>query len=666
MPGSSPAGYQAPPLSSNWLAYYEASKNVTIGGVAVSNYGKVDSWLPVVGSGSLVQATDANRMRLRTTSGFKEVVYQDQSESNRTLADSTVSINKQACTIFVLVELGSLIVNGIAESHTLVSIPTAGTTGELYLYKAGSSRFYVAWKDGTGTYVSALEPSSSLNLIGVTLSTGAVQVHCNGSSETLAAAALSAGTVTGFRLNYGTLLYNEQGAYHVVVLYNKALDAGEVAQVVTWGRAREAIYPADSDVTQHLYMAGASRAVGYHPSGNLSHGRQIAARNSKRLFRIGAFGGLSISAMLTRVKVEYGLLGEGSSYSVGTRWNNPNKRQVVIMEIPTADTTSSVASATQIANLSLIRQEFRSSGYELLCNALAPVQSWSGAQQTIADDINTAMAALDQRRYGKFHALPTELSDPSDLTYFNADGIHYTKAGYDVLYSENLVHVESMLASPVPNIKGYWSLNGDLLDNSGYSRDLTAINSPTYETGLNGSQCLRCYTTGSHAAKFYAPTRSWDTLPLTVVCWFKKPATGFAVILCKEADAGGSKNWLMYVHSGNTIRINVTGATTAELSSGITASTDTWYGMAMVLTNSDMKIYTTNAGGDPSTFALRNTDTWSAGAQTPNASTGRGALRIGNNLDAGASDIFVQGVRIYFEEKTLAQLQAMTPEGSDI
>ena len=661
-------GVAAPPLSSFYSAYYDASKNTTLSGVAAANYGKVDSWLPVMGSGSLVQGTDANRMRLRKLAGFKEVIYQDQSESSRTMADSTVVIDKRACTIFVLVELGSLIVNSIAESHTLVSIPTAGTTGELYLYKAGSSRFYVAWKDGTGTYVSALEPASSLNLIGVTLSTGAVQVHCNGASETLAAAALSAGSVTGFRLNYGTLLYNEQGAYHAVVLYNKALDAGEVSQVTDWGRQRGAVYPADSDVVQHLYMAGASRAVGYHPSGNLSHGRQIAARDPKRLFRIGAFGGLGIGAMLTRVRVEYGLLGEGSGYPVGTRWNNPNKRQVVLMEIPTADTTSSVASATQIATLSTIRQEFRASGYNLLVNALAPVQSWSGAQQTIANDVNAAMAALDQRRYGKFHALPTELSDPSNLTYFSADGVHYTKAGYDVLFNDNVTHIESMLALSVTSLRGYWPLNGDLMDNSGWERDMSLLNSPTFETGLNGSQCLRCYTTGNHAAKFYAPTRSWDTLPLSVVFWFKVPSLGSSErLICKEADALGSKNWVIYKKWNNNIVIGVTDATTSELESGFTVTADTWYGVAMVLdATNGIKLYTTNAGGDPATFALRNTATWSAGAVIPNAGTGRGNLRFGNNIDSGASNCFIQGVRIYFAELNLSGLQAMTPEGSDV
>lgn len=653
-------GLIPPPLSSDYLAYYEASSNATLSGSPATNYGKIDQWVPVSGTGSLVQATDANRMRLRTTSGFKQVIYQDQSESSRTLADSTVSINRQACTIFVLVELGSLIVNGVAESHTLVSIPTAGTTGELYIYKAGNSRFYVAWKDGTGTYVSSLEPSSSMNLIGVTLSTGAVQVHCNGSSETLAAAALSAGSVTGFRLNYGTLLYGEQGAYHAIVIYNKALSAGEVASVVTWGRTRGAIYPADSDVTQHLYMTGASRAVGYHPSGNLSHGRQIAATNPKRLFRIGAFGGIGISALLTRARVELGL---GASYPVGTRWQNPTKRQVVIMEIPTADTSSSVASATQIANLTIIREEIKSSGYELLVNGMPYANSWSGAQRTICDEVNAAMAALDTRRYGKFHAVPTELSDPSNLTYFNADGVHYTKAGYDVLYEANRVHIESMFTRPVSTLKGIWTLNGDYLDNSGYSRDLVAINSPTFVAGLNGKQCLQCAATGSHAARQNNTYRCYDSLPLTVVVWLNQHtagADGFALV--KLSATGGSKVWYIYrQNSSSTIRSLMTD-TVGECSSGGTYSVNNWYGIAMVLDSTNgMRLYTTSAGGDASTFALRDTKAWSSSPVVPNAGTGSGELRIGNLSDTSASNVKIQSPQIYLEALTLSQLQGLTP-----
>jgi len=507
-----------------------------------------------------------------------------------------------------------------------------------------------------------------MNLIGVTLSTGAVQVHCNGASETLAAVALSAGTVTGFRLNYGTLLYNEQGAYHSIVVYNKALSVGEVASVFSWGRARGAIYPADSDVIQQLYMTGASRAVGYHPSGNLSHGRQIAAANPKRLFRIGAFGGISIPALQTRSRVEYGLLGEGSSYSVGTRWNNPTKRQVVIMEIPTADTSSSVASATQITNLTAIRQEIKCSGYDLLMNAMPYANSWSGAQRTICDEINAAMAALDTRRYGKFHALPTELSDPSNLTYFNADGVHYTKAGYDVLYNENKVHIESMFTRPVSTLKGIWTLNGDYLDNSGYSRDLTAINSPTFVAGLNGQQCLQCAATGSHAARQHAPFRCYDYLPLTVVAWVNQYTGGAdSWFVAKEADAGGSKVWNLYrKNSTSQLRSFVTDLTAELIASDKTYSAGTWYGMALQLDNSGGKLYTTDAGGDATTFALRDTKAWSATPTIPNAGTGRGHLRIGCTYDTFAFNVKVQSPQIYLEALSLSQLQALSPGNSTL
>ncbi len=659
------SGAPLPPLTANLLAFYDANYGTTLSGSPAVNYGKIDGWAPKKGTaGSLLQGTDANRMRLRNA-GATPVVYQWQADSSRTMAESTLVINKRDCSAFVLIELGQLIVNGIAENQTILSLP--GGVGELYLNKASASHFKVAWKDGTGSYVSSLVPASSLNLIGLTLSAGAVVVHCNGESETLAAVALASGTVTGFRINFGTLAYGDAWGYHCIAIYDHALTGGELDLVEAWGQARKAIYPSDTTITQHLFTTGASRSVGYHPEGNIDHGRRLSLDAPKRPFWKLGFGGLNTSSLLTRAKAELTTQEEGSSFKPGDGFHRPTINQVVVIEVPVADVTSGTAEATIISNLTALRQAIKLSGYQCVMNALAPVSSWDAGQLTKMTNINSAMAALDTRRYGDFVVLPTELSNASDLTYFYSDGIHYTKAGYDVLYSLLKPYVDNYYTRTVTTNKGHWSLNGTFEDDSGCQRDLQAINTPTFETGLNGHQCVRCYTTGNHAVKYHSAARCWDSLPLTMVAWFKVPSLGSSeIILCKQSDSGGSKNWALYKKWNNKIVASVSDVSVGELETSFMVTADTWYGVAMILDAANgLRLYTTDAGTsttvNPSTFALRGTSGWTSTPVVPFAASGRGALRIGCSSDTGCSNIFVQDVESYFEARTLSQLQALVP-----
>lgn len=637
-----------PPGTANLLAYYEAGVNTTLSGSPATNYGKIDSWLPKAGTGGLAQVTDANRLRLRSAGGTK-VVYSWTKETSRTMADSVLVIDKQDCSAFVLVELGILMANASASSQTLISLP--GGVGELYVYKGVGNYFKVAWKDGTGTYVSSLMPASSLNLIGVTLSSGAVVVHCNGQSETLAAAALSAGTVTGFRLNYGTLAYGEMTGYNAIVIYDHALDAGELAEVEEWGKGR-AVYITDEAVTQHLFMSGASRACCYYS--HLDHGRGLALEG-KRLFGYCGFPGVTID---NAYNISRPILGHGSA--LGTGFNRPDKNQVVILESPTADIAADGVEATIIANMTSLRQTLRARGYFVVHNAMPPATGWSPSVLTKMTNLNAAMAALDSRRYGIHCSTPTELSDPTDLNFFDADGLHYVDAGTDVLKASNKPHVDTYFAKTITSVKGKYEFNGSLLDTSGYERDLIAINSPTYASGLNSKQCLVCTSTGNNAAKSWHSGREMDSLPLTVFGWFKPDSNGVNVnFVRKTSSAGGSKNWYIYRHSGGTVRAAMNDAG-AEINSGGSYTAGNWYFAAIVISAGyGIKLYLSTAGGDASTAALAGQSAWTSGAVTPVTSSG--FLRWGNDGDTSCSNVSIQGGEVRFEEMSLAQLQALTP-----
>lgn len=642
------SGPTPPPLFANWLAYYEASSNVTVSGVAPANYGKIDSWLPKSGSGGLLQATDANRLRLRS-SGGTTVVYSWTKETSRTMADSVLVIDKQNCSAFVLVELGILMANASASSQTLLSLP--GGVGELYVHKAIGNYFKVAWKDGTGTYVSSLMPASSLNLIGVTLSTGSVVVHCNGASETLAAAALSAGTVTGFRINYGTLAYGEMTGYNAIVIYDHALDAGELTEVEEWGKGR-AVFITDEAVTQHLFMSGASRACCFYS--HMDHGRGLSLEG-KRLFGYCGFPSVSIDNALNISSLTL-----GHSSALGTGFNRPDKNQVVIVESPTLDIAADGVEATIIASMTSLRQTLRARGYFVVHNAMPPATGWSPSVLTKMTNLNAAMAALDSRRYGIHCSTPTELSDPTNLTYFDADGLHYVDAGTDVLKALNKPYVDAYFAKTITTVKGKYEFNGDLLDTSGYERDLIAINSPTYASGLNGKQCLVCTSTGNNAAKSWHSNREMDNLPLTVFGWFKPNSNGVNVIFVKKTSvAGGSKNWYIYRHSGGTVRAAMTDAG-SEINSGGSYTAGNWYFAAIVISSGyGIKLYLSTAGGDASTAFLAGQSAWTSGAVTPVTSSG--FLRWGNDGDTSCSNVSIQGGEVRFEEMSLAQLQALTP-----
>lgn len=639
-------GPTPPPLSSDILAYYEATSNTTLSGSPAANYGTISSWLPVAGSGGLAQGTSGNRLRLRSITS-RPVVYSATDESSRTMADTTLVIDKQDCSIFLLVELGILMANSVASSQTLISF----TGGELYVYKAIGAYFRVAWKDGTGTYVSSLVPASSLNLIGVTLSTGTVVVHCNGQSETLAAVALAAGTVTGFAINNGTLAYGDSTGYSAIVIYDHAFDSGELAEVMKWGRGR-AIYIGDSEITQHIFGAGASRSCMHYAEGKLDHILQLSLEG-RRLHGICGFPGTTIAGSQSLGSVPLAL-----NNPPGTAFNRSTATQVVILESATGDVVADGVEATIITNMTAYRALLRQYGYFVVHNAMAPIEGWNASRLTKMANLNTAMAALDPRRYGVHVPLPPELSDPTNRTYFTTDGTHYTKATGDVLKALNKPYVDEYYSRTLTTLKASWPLNGDYLDDSGYDRDLVALNSPTFVAGLGGKQCLLCATTGNHAARTALGGREYDAPELTVTAWFKVSSLGNTeYIVCKQSGTGGSKNWALYKKWNNKIVAAMSDVSVIELETSFTVTTNTWYGVGMIIdATNGLRLYVTDAGGDPATFALRGTSAWAGSPVLPNS----GPLRVGCSDDASCSNIYVQKPQMRFEALSLAQLQALT------
>jgi hypothetical protein len=272
------------------------------------------------------------------------------------------------------------------------------------------------------------------------------------------------------------------------------------------------------------------------------------------------------------------------------------------------------------------------------------------------------MTGIDERRYGKTIAVPAELVSSSDLTYYDADTIHLTKAANDLFLRDAKSSLDAYMAVPVTTLQTHCTFNGTYQDDSGYERDFAAINAPSFISGLWGRQALRCLKTGNHAARQQVVFRNLDYLPLTVMIWARTTVTGdFAYFVSKESDAGGSNTWQIAKKWDETIICNPTG-----LAAGLTATGSfndgVWRCMAMVLDATGGKLYV-STDHYPANLTLRDSQAWATTPVTPNTGSGRGHLRVGSYSDTGTYNSDVQDLHLWFESKSLAQLQAVTVSG---
>lgn len=652
-------GVIPPPDSASYLSYYEASSGTTLSGSPSSSYGKIDTWAPVAGSGDLVQATDAQRPRKRTAN---TLVYNNPKEANLNASDTTLSINRRASSFFCLAENDRLVVISSAENKVIMSLP--GGVGDLYILCSTSPvHATLHWKDASGTYNTGIKCVSSLALYGVVLGASGIKIVMNDQSYDIGTP-LSAGTTTGWDLFKGSFAGGQDrliGGVESMVWYDKEVDAGELTDIRSWAVARKAVFSANT--TKQFFVSGASRSQGYYAEGNLGTGRQFdLQRRGSLLYHNFGFGGVTAAQLRSITESTLGI----NNAAVGSGTHNPLKRQVLYCSCPTNNLTDGLSAATIIADLATYRERVRAYGYDLVFGLIAPRGGLTGPQETKRLDINAGMRALEARQYGYTLEIPTELQDPSVYTnplLYDPDEIHHLKLAFDYELRDAQATLDSYIDTAVPAVQGLWSLNGDLLDYSGYYRDMVAIGSPTFTTGLNGGLALVCTSGGVGAAKTKVVYRNYDTLPLTMVCWFQGKAAADDYCMMKFPASGNI--WTIQRHNGTSqVRCSVTG-----VAGGTVNATDksyvanTWYGAALVIDSvNGARVYTTDAGGDPATFALRNTSAWSAGAVVPSTGSGAGALRIGSyNSDATTTSTWVQGARVIFSELSLAQLQALSP-----
>lgn len=654
--GIAGGGSSLPPNLSDIAVYYSASLNTTLSGSPSTNYGKIDNWAPAIGTGDLVQATDAQRNRFR--SAPLQVVYNNFSEAFLNLDNTTISINRRAASFFAVVENERCYAFGTAENRVLMSIPGIG---DLYISCPNTSAHAtLVWKDAGGDHDTGFKVMSSVCLVGVVLDAASIRVYLNDQVFTVGTP-LSAGSTTGFSLFQGSFVGGQDrfvGGIAEAVWYSKALSAGEVITVQDWAKSKGAAFNSNAGITKHLLVGGDSLASGYHAEGNLSTARRhyLQLGTSSAMYHNLGFGGMQAATFNT---VIWPICGT-NYHPVGVGLHNFNRRQVMLMMLGSNDLVGADSAVTITNNLLTIREFLKMYGYLVVYMCIPPRNGLTGPQETKRLAVNANMMSADFRRYGVSVDVPGLLTNPLDLNYYDPDGIHLKKAGFDLYYTSVQTAVDDYMARPVTTVQVNAPLNGNLQDTSAFERDFTAIGSPTFIPGLFNRQALRC-TAGGNAAKGYQPLGHLDYLPLTIICWAKTTVTGaFAYFVSKQSDTGGSQVWSIAKKWNEHIVAGVSGLT-GELDYSGTFNDDVWRAIALVIDNSGGKLYV-SSDSDPANFALRDSKAWSTVPVVPVTVTGRGELRLGSYNDATTYASDLQDVSVRFEALSLAQLQAIVPE----
>lgn len=644
-----------PPDSASYLAYYEASSGTTLSGSPSSSYGKIDTWAPVVGSDNLVQATDADRPLLRTVDST--LVYNWVKDSTRDFDNTTLSIDRRASSFFCLAEVDKLMVTVGTEELCLMSLP--GGVGDLYVRNSTSNN-NLYWKDGSGTYDTGISAVSSLALYGVVLGVSGIKIVMNELSYDVGTP-LSAGTTTGFSLFTGSVANKLIGGFGAAVWYNVAADSTLLASVRAWAKVRKAIFA--EDVDREYYAAGASLANGLYAEGGLNFSRQLAISNDW-YYRNFGLGGAGYGSLYTNAGAKLGI----TNLAVGSGTHNFAKRQALFVKLPTNDLPGADSAATIATGFTNFLEPAKAYGYQVYYSLIAPRGDLTAPQETKRLDVNTAMRLLDERRYGKRLEIPVELQDPSvssDLTYYDADTIHWTKTAFDLDVRDGGATMVSLVDASLPadGLQGYWPLDGDYRDESGYERDTAALNSPTFISGLWGRQAIRCTQTGNNGVKQPWVYRNYDYPYLTRMIWFRvNGGASSCVLMCKESDAGGSKTWNIVKNFAGTVTAFVSDLTSPTLTASGSYADNAWRCVALVTDDVGGKLYL-SSDEYPSNLTLRASSPWATTPVTPNTGSGRGHLRFGGNTDTSTRDMDLQDAHLWFGALTLEQLQAVTVEG---
>lgn len=644
------AGLLCPP--GTLQAYYEASLGtLDAGDAAADNFEKIKTWSDLAGGAGahpLVQATSGNQPRARKSTTIP-LIYTNFKEEVATIAlnNTTLPVNRRAASFFALVELDILVVVSVATERIIMSLP--GGVGDLISYTSTTNNAVLRWRDASGTTTTTIELKSGLALVGVAFDAGEIRLFYNDQSHTIATP-LTAGTTTGFSLFDGSVGTIAVGGFNCAGWYDHAIDSTELADLRAWAVERKALSTSSLDVI----VAGASLGIGCFTQsasaddggGNLNALRKYIIQRADCSYRNISFAGTTTAQQKNNIGLH--LTGNLAAANASGSFHNTSNMQLLVYFCPTNDVQAGTAEATIITNLTDARVQARAYGYQVIMLGMTPWASWDAAKLTKMNNVNAAMAALDSRQYGTFIPRPALLDDPTNLTYYDADGVHLKNAGFDVLYDVIKPVADSLLAVSPSLLQTYISMNGDLLDSSPYQRDWEEVGSPTYVSGNWGRPALRCSSSGYARGK-----TSWgETSAILWSCmfWMRTSAAGTIPVFSKYWTA--TAPWYFQRHSGGSLRLTTPGLSTA-ISSSTYFADGNWHCVAASVDSDGLRLYS-SADEYPANLVLQATS-----LGTPAIPVTTSPFRVASDGGTGVSIDF-QDVHWWFGSKTLAEFQAIS------
>ena len=343
---------------------------------------------------------------------------------------STFTWDRQASSIFIVQRRP-------AASSGTVGNTALATVGIWHMGTSGSSDG-LYYSTQQLTYVNGTTNSTGFrgcdNIETLYRVAGTSQVLLGIGKQSTTVSAAAAGTLTGGYLgNWDTLAFPiDVGSVLGVLVYNRELTSGEVASVQTF---IESYYGGEtSTYDKMVVMDGDSttRGVG---SGNLHYygwPDQMARlfTNQPRYSKVAQGGQFAADAAFKAGTRTTDQLAWGSTY--GTR--------TVTLLIGINDiATGGSSAATLEANITTWATAVRAAdaGVKILGITILPYSALTGPQDTIRTTVNTWILGGGGGVYDYTYdaANATNLTDSTNTTYYSADHLHPTAAGYAIIAS---------------------------------------------------------------------------------------------------------------------------------------------------------------------------------------------------------------------------------------
>lgn len=407
------------PLSSLTAHWVGASMQTTL-----SQGSTVTSWPDSSGnSNSATAGTGSPTFNLQTVSGKPGVLF----TASNLLIPSGVSVSNRASTLCVISEQQYQPQSG---TYSPISV------GTLAVYGTNTTTTGLQYRANPGNLVGSsllLQPASVVAQCVTYSATNIIMYRENGSqSFTAASAATSTG---GFLGSFGaSATFPCACTVLDAAVYSTALSAVSIRQFMQY--AHDYYGSAYPSVTRqaNVIAVGDSLTAGFQSTGSFTYPDQMGNFKNIRLaawVQNAAVSGQTAATILTNIANVGALFNAAYTYNVVILFAGTNDLQGC-----TNTATCNAAEATLQTTTSSIVSDLHTSGFKVIVTTMitrgAQVAAFEVARQTF----NTWLVTLSNSGADGL-SNPGQSTDlgtlPQSATWFNADDVHLTNAGYQQL-----------------------------------------------------------------------------------------------------------------------------------------------------------------------------------------------------------------------------------------